>query len=128
MNPVRKIRLFTLWFGVGILSLGMLPNLRYSTDFVGLIFFVIFFGWNLLPNLIYFRVTKNAPSAEPLTVTAILLCLTQVYFVSATMSSGDGQGGLMYIFLPIYSGVILGVSSFLILFFNDIKGFFNRKK
>lgn len=126
MNSTLKIRLFVLLFGVGVLSLALLFDVKPPKDLAELAGILLFYGWNVLPSLLYFLLTQYVTARVYLIVPGALLCLLQLFFVTMFLASSDGQAVFIFIVLPVYSFVALGGSVFLIGLFRDGKALIEK--
>lgn len=67
----------------------------------------LFSAWNILPHILYFNATRKIYSYYLLLPPAILLCSVQLFFIISYFTSLSSTSALIFIFAPIYEGIVL---------------------
>ena len=115
----KSIRYAVVSFGIGLMAVVVILNIvitiGYEEDralfWLVLNFpsFVLLSIWNILPHLVYFKVTRKIYSYYILLTPAFLLCSVQLFFIATYFASLSSTSGLIFIFAPIYEGIALAI-------------------
>ena len=127
MKLQKLIRYIVVAFGIG--SMLVLVIWGFIARFIArvdtpagleeLVSTFAFMIWNILPYIAYFFITKEIYSYYLLLPPALLLCSVQLFFIINYLTSLHSTAGLIFIFLPIFEGIVLA--------FGFILGFFAEK-
>ena len=88
-------------------------NYAYQ-EIAGYIALLLFILWACSPYCYFLANTRNYPDSAPLAVSnliaALLVCIGGLYLLAdAAFIHIDAQGGLIFIFLPIYQWLVIGL-------------------
>lgn len=115
MKEMKKIinpRYLTILLGILLRLIVIIANWEIEI-LLGLILFAI---WNLLPNILYFIISRKSHSLIRIAIPAILLCLAQLFFVLSYFTATETFSGLFLMIAPIIEipilivGFLLGYS------------------
>lgn len=99
-------RYSVLLFGIGIMGIVIAANYAGPALLVGQLLFGL---WNILPQVLFFVVGRIFRPFYFLISAGILISLIHLYFVWGYFHSASSTSALIFIFLPVYEILPLGI-------------------